>query len=338
MRPTDLENSLKLSVFNALTGGQGKRMTHVELDSFMHMYILGPASIFTGIAAAVYFLKSSKKSSLVEREYSWLTGGLAKPWVQVLCVSLCLGLGIYNTLPLVYQRISRDNLFTAIIREDSNQIRHQLSGLPDINQLLPLPEEDTFKATPLGVAVMNRKPNAVRELITHGARLNVPCTENVGKKATCLALAVGLKADDVARVLIENWSQGCDAEGFSEVIFVVSAAGNVNAARMLEEKCGQSIYISKLKGQGSPLFLASAKGQTEFVEFLLGKIPANEIDSASKYGTTPLMGASIEGHADVVKVLVEAGADRSRKDEQSKTAKDYAVLKGHTKIVELLSK
>jgi hypothetical protein len=313
-------------------------MTHLEVDSFIGMYILGPGSIFTGIVGALFFFKSSKKPMLVPHEYPWLTGGLEKRWVQVLLVALSLGHGIVQMLPLVYQRISTDALFTAIIREDSNQIRHQLSGLADINQLLPLPGETTFKATPLGVAVMNKKPNAVRELITQGARSNVPCTENVAKKATCLALAVGLKADDVARVLIEQWSQACDAEGFSELIFVASAAGNLQAARMLEEKCGPSIYISKLKGQGAPLFSAAAYGQTEFVKFLLGKIPANEIDSVSIDGATPLMGASIEGHADVVKVLIEAGADRARKDHGARTARDYASVRGHAEIVELLSK
>ena len=57
----------------------------------------------------------------------------------------------------------------------------------------------------------------------------------------------------------------------------------------------------------SPLFLAAQEGHLEIVRFLL-EIGANK-DQAEKDGTTPLHVAAGGGHLDIVRFLVEAGAN-----------------------------
>ncbi len=54
------------------------------------------------------------------------------------------------------------------------------------------------------------------------------------------------------------------------------------------------------------------------------------------YGKTPLMLASEEGNLDIVKALIEAGADISIKDSQDCTALVYACLSGNAEIVKAL--
>jgi ankyrin repeat protein len=48
------------------------------------------------------------------------------------------------------------------------------------------------------------------------------------------------------------------------------------------------------------------------------------------------MHASIQGHEDVVRALLDAGADKSLKDYAGKTAAEHAAEKGNQAIVTLL--
>ena len=58
--------------------------------------------------------------------------------------------------------------------------------------------------------------------------------------------------------------------------------------------------------------LAAANGRREVVDLLI-RSKAN-IDQVDEDGLTALMAASAAGHADVVQLLVDAGADLSRSD------------------------
>ena len=53
-------------------------------------------------------------------------------------------------------------------------------------------------------------------------------------------------------------------------------------------------------------------------------------------GWTALMHASYEGHTEVVKLLLGAGADVSLQNEKGKTALYYARIQGHTEVARLL--
>ncbi len=57
---------------------------------------------------------------------------------------------------------------------------------------------------------------------------------------------------------------------------------------------------------------------------------------SDKYGNTALIRAVIEGHTDIVKLLITAGADVNIQDKYDNTALIWAVIKDHTDIVKLL--
>lgn len=55
-----------------------------------------------------------------------------------------------------------------------------------------------------------------------------------------------------------------------------------------------------------------------------------------KHGYTPLMEAALNGSADMVDVLLAAGADKARKNPDGKSAADFAREKGHAELAQRL--
>ncbi len=59
-------------------------------------------------------------------------------------------------------------------------------------------------------------------------------------------------------------------------------------------------------------------------------------DVTPKHGYTPLMEAALQGSSDQVDALLAAGADKSRKHPDGKTAADFAREKGHAELAKRL--
>lgn len=72
----------------------------------------------------------------------------------------------------------------------------------------------------------------------------------------------------------------------------------------------------------TPLHYAASQSQLEVMHLLLEH--SAYIDAASPNGTTPLMMAAKYGNASAVKILLEAGADPTVKNELALTALDFA--------------
>jgi ankyrin repeat protein len=53
-------------------------------------------------------------------------------------------------------------------------------------------------------------------------------------------------------------------------------------------------------------------------------------------GQTPLHGAALTGRAEVAKVLLEHGADKSKRDKSGKTALDIAAAQKDNPVADLL--
>lgn len=88
----------------------------------------------------------------------------------------------------------------------------------------------------------------------------------------------------------------------------------------------------------TPLHYAASgtsQNQVEMVRLLLDN--AAYIDAASPNGSTPLMMAAMYGRSDVLKVLIEEGADASLRNEKGLTAIDFAQQVGRTANVEAIA-
>ncbi len=82
-----------------------------------------------------------------------------------------------------------------------------------------------------------------------------------------------------------------------------------------------------------PIHDAARGGNMDEVKKLLAENP-DQLQLPDSNGTTPLLCATIEGHADLVKYLVEAGADINAVNNRRSNALQLAAYFGHVELIE----
>lgn len=93
----------------------------------------------------------------------------------------------------------------------------------------------------------------------------------------------------------------------------------------------QRANVNLADNQGvTPLALAVQVGYIEGAEALIAG--RARVDVANASGETPLMFAVHSRNADMMRVLLQAGADPDRKDNSGRSARDYARLRGATDV------
>ena len=96
----------------------------------------------------------------------------------------------------------------------------------------------------------------------------------------------------------------------------------------LKELFERGADVNKImEGGSTPLIEASKNGNSEIVKYLLDKGANINYISKSIYATTntALIEATRNEHTETIKILLESGADKQFKDHLNKTAADYAV-------------
>lgn len=91
------------------------------------------------------------------------------------------------------------------------------------------------------------------------------------------------------------------------------------------------------KGYYTALMLAAGNGHTEVVADL-ADAGANVNEVEVSRGWTALIWAAKRGHRDTVALLLQRGADPSRRDDQGRSARDWALSQNHAQIAELLKR
>lgn len=112
-----------------------------------------------------------------------------------------------------------------------------------------------------------------------------------------------------------------------------SMQGDIGQVRSLAD-AGVNLNAATEKGL-TALMLSSLQGHIEVVRLLLTskKVDVNAKDVS---GTTSLMAASKRGHAEVVKLLLDSDAKLDIQSEQGMTALAMAAMDGHAEVVSLL--
>ncbi|KAI3837560.1 hypothetical protein MKX03_033583, partial [Papaver bracteatum] len=104
-----------------------------------------------------------------------------------------------------------------------------------------------------------------------------------------------------------------------------------------DEGIGVAEAIGKLKlkdGRGC-LHFAAAGGSLEVCKYLIENLKL-DVDSKCEKGCTPLYHASLDGHFDTVRYLLEKGANPDASTDTNLTPLQYAAKSGNTKIITLL--
>ncbi|KAK4203617.1 Glycerophosphoryl diester phosphodiesterase family-domain-containing protein [Triangularia verruculosa] len=102
----------------------------------------------------------------------------------------------------------------------------------------------------------------------------------------------------------------------------------------------KNLHYRSVRGE-TALHIAAQFGQLDYTALLLENLANNcfdhDITDISR-GWTPLFFAAVDGHLEIVKLLLDTGANQQRKDHLGWTAKEYAVFKGHLAVAGLFER
>jgi hypothetical protein len=113
------------------------------------------------------------------------------------------------------------------------------------------------------------------------------------------------------------------------------AARNGNIVRVIASLNLEADVDTQSESNGyTPLTWASSRGHTEVVRLLLEA--GADVNVTANDGQTALMRAADYGHVEVLQLLLAAGADVNVKSVNGITALRFATLKGNNRIVEML--
>lgn len=180
------------------------------------------------------------------------------------------------------------------------------------------------------------------------------------------AAAVDDEASIVSMVL-KGLNVGTKDETGRTALLIAAQEGSLKVARFLMKQPTVKVEARNDDGE-SPLMMAAIKGHLELARALIahdaevnkpGWTPLHYacsntepessamvalllehhayIDAASPNRTTPLMMAARYGHTDVIKLLLEEGADPSLRNEKGLTAIDFARTAGRNDQADLIA-
>ncbi|XP_039262547.2 ankyrin repeat domain-containing protein 17-like [Styela clava] len=184
--------------------------------------------------------------------------------------------------------------------------------------------------TPLMEAASGGYKDIVELLIAHGADLDA--TSSTGNTALTFACCGGY--DEIVEILI---SAGADLEVQNEnghtPLMEAASGGHVNvAAILLQHGAGINTHSNEFKE--SALTLACYKGHLEMVKFLLQAGADQEHKTDEMH--TALMEASMDGHVDVAKLLLDSGAQVNMPADSFESPLTLAACGGHVELASLL--
>ncbi len=123
-----------------------------------------------------------------------------------------------------------------------------------------------------------------------------------------------------------------EEEGRTALMFA-GYNGHTEIVKLLIDR--GAVVDSRDLADRTALLYAATGPFPETVKVLLEKkANINAVDNGEHF--SPLMHAAAEGNLDVVKILIDYGADPTLKDVDGDTAESFARQKGHTEVVEYL--
>jgi len=223
----------------------------------------------------------------------------------------------------------------------------------------PYDDPDGQGRTPLILAAAGGHPDVVELLLEFeqadpnntSNKLCVDVNHRAEDGSTALKAALAAESAEAAEVLLrhpgidvghtlkyaEDWTPlgAASILGYLKVVkaIVKSLTADKSPARC-EKHRGESL-------QGTPLYLASDGGHIKVVKVLIKDeywkdVNKNYINDTSVGGKTALFAAAMNGHADVVDLLLKKGADTTKKSSDGLTPLEATIIGRHTAVVKLL--
>uniref|UniRef100_A0A672SSI3 Ankyrin repeat and KH domain-containing protein 1-like n=1 Tax=Sinocyclocheilus grahami TaxID=75366 RepID=A0A672SSI3_SINGR len=184
--------------------------------------------------------------------------------------------------------------------------------------------------TPLMAAASGGYVDIVKLLLVHGADVNAQ--SSTGNTALTYACAGGFL--DVVKVLLK---EGANIEDHNEnghtPLMEAASAGHVEVSRVLLEY-GAGINTHSNEFKESALTLACYKGHLDMVRFLLEAGADQEHKTDEMH--TALMEACMDGHVEVARLLLDSGAQVNMPADSFESPLTLAACGGHVELAALL--
>jgi ankyrin repeat protein len=164
--------------------------------------------------------------------------------------------------------------------------------------------------------------------------VNLNCRNESGD--TPLLLAARHGREELVRLLLENGADvnAVNQDGDNVLFAAAECPDNVSVLDLLL-RAGAKINARNKMGR-TALIGATSIGDLRNVAFLLKQEP--DIDAVTDEEETALTFAVVWEYPDVVKALIEAGANVSWQDSHGWTALKYALQEGNEEIIRLVRK
>lgn len=217
---------------------------------------------------------------------------------------------------------------------ESDTKAHRAQSSPVINwQKKFIDALDDDEDTPLILAAMEGHTKACEFLLDAGADpLHV-----ADDGGTCLHAAIkGKTSKDLIRRLAsyKQLVNGKRKDGMTPLLLALQERDLETAEYLLS--IGADPLVIESKEKFNAMILAAANGWTSVVHSLTKYNPL--INSAEKYGFSPLMFAAQEGHLEICEILVKAGADVCHMAKDGENVLHLALEKNYDEVVRYFSR
>lgn len=220
--------------------------------------------------------------------------------------------------------------------DDAEALSFILDNIPE-NQHETLVALDEFGRTPLHYAAQHGLKLLTQVLLDYMRKWKLTDNKNGWKDAdgvTPIQLAVAGNHPVTTKLIIDS--------GLFEVedsMNLLHVAGRLGSSEILEYLLSHSSldinHTSDPDTNETCLYIVSKLAFLDCVKILLNHDANTEIKEAI-YGWTPLFIAAVEGHIEVVKLLVSAGSNIDEIDGSGWTAMEHATFRGHLVISDLI--
>lgn len=254
--------------------------------------------------------------------------------IRQLCIVALLGLGLAacsrdGPVPAAgdYQPAS---LLEAVLLGNRSAVENFIALGADVNAT----EEDG--TTPLMRAVHGRYTDIAKRLIGSGA--NVAARNRYGVTALYLA-ARGGDAAITRELLVAGIDANTSLPGGESALMTAARSGHTDVVGVLLTGSNTLASLADLAGSGAierSSYAAESAGYGDTEGRAVQRNRADVNAREQRYGDTALMWAAVAGHVDVVRLLIEAGADVRAVDDEGVTALHLARAKGHTEVAAAL--